>query len=64
MADAIKRAGSTDPVAITKALAETKDFDGITGKFSFDEQHNPVKEISVIEMKDGEQTLKTKIAPK
>ena len=64
LADAIKRAGSTDPVAITKALAETKDFDGITGKFSFDEQHNPVKEISVIEMKDGEQTLKTKIAPK
>ncbi|NLM52477.1 MAG: ABC transporter substrate-binding protein [Firmicutes bacterium] len=63
LADAIKRAGSTDPVAITKALAETKDFDGITGKFSFDEQHNPVKEISIIEMVDGEQTLKTKLVP-
>jgi branched-chain amino acid transport system substrate-binding protein len=64
LADAIKRAGSTDTEAITKALAETKDFDGITGRFSFDEQHNPVKEISIIEMVDGEQTLKTKIAPK
>jgi len=63
LADAIKRAGSTDPEAITKALAETKDFEGITGKFSFDEQHNPVKEISIIEMKNGEQTLRTKIAP-
>jgi len=64
LADAIKRAGSTDTVAITKALAETKDFDGITGKFSFDEQHNPVKEVSIIEMVNGEQTLKTKITPK
>ncbi|NLP37462.1 MAG: ABC transporter substrate-binding protein, partial [Firmicutes bacterium] len=64
LADAIKRAGSADPVAITKALAETKDFDGITGKFSFDELHNPVKEISIIEMVDGEQTLKTKLTPR
>jgi branched-chain amino acid transport system substrate-binding protein len=63
LADAIKRAGSLEPEAITKALAETKDFDGITGKFSFDEKHNPVKEISIIEMKDGVQTLRTKIAP-
>jgi branched-chain amino acid transport system substrate-binding protein len=63
LADAIERAGSADSEAITKALAETKDFEGITGKFSFDEKHNPVKEISIIEMKNGEQTLKTKIAP-
>ncbi len=28
---AIEAAGSTDPQAITKALAATKDFDGVTG---------------------------------
>ncbi|NLE25800.1 MAG: ABC transporter substrate-binding protein, partial [Clostridiaceae bacterium] len=36
VADSIKRAGSTDPVAIKDALASTKDFPGITGSFSMD----------------------------
>ena len=63
LADAIERAGSTDADAIIKALAETKDFAAVTGTLSFDKNHNPIKEISVIEMKDGEQTLRTKIAP-
>ena len=35
LADAIKRAGSTDPAAITKAIEATKDFPGITGKITF-----------------------------
>ena len=63
LADAIERAGSTDADAIIKALAETKDFAAVTGTLSFDENHNPIKEIAIIEMKDGQQTLKTKKAP-
>ena len=35
LADAIKRAGSTDAQAIKKALEETKDFSGITGSITF-----------------------------
>ncbi|MDK2821544.1 MAG: branched-chain amino acid transport system substrate-binding protein [Clostridia bacterium] len=63
IADAINRAGKADPAAIQKALEETKDFDGVTGKMSLDENHNPVKEIAIIEMVDGKQTLKDKIKP-
>lgn len=63
LADAIERAGSTDSAAIVKALAETKDFAAVTGTLSFDASHNPIKEISIIEMKDGAQTLKTKKSP-
>lgn len=63
LADAIERAGSTDADAIIKALAETKDFAAVTGTLSFDKNHNPIKEISIIELKDGVQTLKTKKAP-
>ncbi|MGI6552383.1 MAG: ABC transporter substrate-binding protein [Clostridia bacterium] len=63
VADAINRAGSADPEAIRNALAETKNFEAVTGTMSFDENHNPVKEIAIIEMVDGEQTLRTKIAP-
>jgi len=64
LADAINRAGSADPEAIKNALAATKDFEAVTGTMSFDESHNPVKEIAIIEMVDGNQVLKTKIAPK
>jgi len=63
IADAISRAGVAEPEAIKDALAATTDFDAVTGKLSFDEQHNPVKEIAIIELVDGEQKLITKIAP-
>jgi branched-chain amino acid transport system substrate-binding protein len=60
---AIETAGSEDPQAITEALAATTDYPAVTGTLSFDEEHNPIKEIAIIEMVDGEQVLKTKIAP-
>lgn len=52
--EAIERAGSVDPQAINEALAETTDFDGVTGNFSFDEMHNPVKTVTIIEVQNGE----------
>ncbi|MGB9661940.1 MAG: ABC transporter substrate-binding protein [Moorellaceae bacterium] len=64
LADAIKRAGKVDPVAIKDALAATKDFEGITGKITMDAYHNPVKEVAIISLVDGKQTLKAKkLAP-
>jgi len=59
-ADAIKRAGSTDTTAIKDALASTKDFEGVTGTFSIDENHDPLKSTVVIEFKDGIQTFRAK----
>ena len=52
---AIEKAGSTDPQAITKALAETKDFDGVTGTFSMGADHTPVKSAVVIEFQNGQE---------
>lgn len=52
--DAIERAGSADPAAINEALAETKDFEGVTGTFSFDDLHNPIKTVTIIEVQNGE----------
>ncbi len=60
---AIENAGSEDPQAITDALAAIADYPAVTGTLSFDEAHNPIKEIAIIEMVDGEQVLSTKIAP-
>ncbi|CAM3516926.1 ABC transporter substrate-binding protein [Hydrogenibacillus schlegelii] len=63
LADAIKRAGSSDPEKIAQALAETKDLQLVTGKISIDENHNPVKAAAIIEFKDGKQTFRTKVQP-
>ena len=52
---AIETAGSTDPQAITKALAATKDFDGVTGTFSMGADHTPVKSAVVIEFQNGQE---------
>ncbi len=53
VADGIKRAGEKTGVGVQKALAETKDFAGVTGTFSVDENHNPVKAVVFIGYKDG-----------
>src|SRR5262245_15427805 len=53
IADALKRAGSTDAAAIQKAIKETKDFPGITGKISFGDSNVPQKGVTIIAIKDG-----------
>jgi len=53
MFDAIKRANSLDGKAIRDALAATKDFPGVTGKVTFNENRDAVKPIIMIEIKDG-----------
>ena len=53
MFDAIKRAPSLDGQAIRDALAATKDFPGVTGTVTFNEQRDAVKPIVMIEIKDG-----------
>lgn len=63
LADAIKKAGSTDPTKIKDALAAEKDFKAVTGNITFNAQHDPVKAAVVLEYKDGKQVFKTKINP-
>jgi len=52
--DAIGRASDITGEAVKDALASTIDFTGVTGSFTVDENHNPVKSIVVIEMQNGE----------
>lgn len=52
--DAIERAGSTDRDAVRDQLAATEDFEGVTGTFSIDENHNPIKSAVMISLEKGE----------
>ncbi|WP_374719942.1 ABC transporter substrate-binding protein [Parageobacillus toebii] len=63
LADAIKRAGSTDPEKIKDALAKTKDLSLVSGTLTLDENHDPVKSVTILEYKDGQQQFKTKVNP-
>lgn len=61
VADAIERAGETDPEKIKNALEETKDFKGVTGTLSMDKFHNPVKSVTILEVKNGVPTFLKKL---
>ena len=64
IADAIERAGDdVTGEAIQKALAATKDLSLVTGTFTIDEKHNPIKSASVLEYVNGEQKFKSKVNP-
>jgi branched-chain amino acid transport system substrate-binding protein len=53
MFDAIKRANSLEGPAIRDALAATKDFPGVTGKVTFNENRDAVKPIVMIKIQEG-----------
>lgn len=54
LADAIQRAGSTENEKIRDAIGATKDFQGVTGKITLDDQRNAVKTAVIVTIKDGE----------
>ena len=53
VADAIKRAGSTEGKRVRDALASTVDFPGVTGTITMDEDRNPVKAAVILKVEGG-----------
>jgi branched-chain amino acid transport system substrate-binding protein len=62
MLDAIKRAGSTDPEKIKKALAETN-INVVSGLITFDKNRNPIKSAVIIAIKNGQQVYQATVNP-
>jgi branched-chain amino acid transport system substrate-binding protein len=54
LADAVKRAGTTDEPKLRDAIAATREFSGVTGKTSFDAKRNATKPAVIITVKDGQ----------
>jgi len=52
LADAIARAQDESPKAIREALAQTRGFLGATGTLTMDKDHNAMKPIVVVQIKD------------
>jgi branched-chain amino acid transport system substrate-binding protein len=61
--EAITRAGKLDRTALRDALAQTKDFNGVTGKITIDAGRNARKSATVLTIKDGKQAFVQTMAP-
>lgn len=62
LADAFKRAGTTDGPKVRDALAATKDFPGIAGNITIDEHRDAKKPLVIIEVTGGKFKLVQKIS--
>lgn len=54
LADAIRRAESTRRADIRRSLAQTRRFNAVTGQISFDKNGDPVKDIIIMQISDGQ----------
>jgi len=61
--DAMNRAASLDGATLAKAIAETKDFPGVTGKITIDPERNAKKSAVIVQMKGGIPVYVTTIEP-
>jgi branched-chain amino acid transport system substrate-binding protein len=65
LADAMKRANSTDPKVFKDALAKTKNFEGVSGTISMQANREPIKTpLSLLVVKNGKFVLKAKVPVK
>ncbi len=63
LADAMTRAGSTDGEKVRDALASTKDFPGVTGNISINQERNAVKSAVIVKVENGKYLLTETIKP-
>ena len=63
LADAITRANSTDSVKLKNAIANTKNFHGVTGNITIDAQRNASKPITIIKIVNGVYHFAQRIGP-
>jgi branched-chain amino acid transport system substrate-binding protein len=63
LADAIKRAGTTDGSKVRDALAQTKSFPGVTGSITIDAERNAIKPVVILKVQDGKYVFQERIEP-
>jgi branched-chain amino acid transport system substrate-binding protein len=63
LADAIQRAGGTENAKLRDAIAQTKNFPGVTGSITLDKDRNAVKPAVVLKLQDSKFVYETTIYP-
>ncbi|MBA3513238.1 MAG: ABC transporter substrate-binding protein [Pyrinomonadaceae bacterium] len=63
LAEAIQRAGTTEGGKLRDALAQTRNFSGVTGIISMDSERNAVKSAVILKLQDGSYIYQETIKP-
>lgn len=63
LADAIKRAGTTEPSKLRDAIAGTKDYQAVTGKITIDDKRNASKSAVMMAIQDAKFQYVETVAP-
>jgi branched-chain amino acid transport system substrate-binding protein len=63
LAEAIQKSETTAGPKLRDALAETKNFEGVTGKISMDRERNAVKSAVILKLEDGRYIYQETIQP-
>jgi branched-chain amino acid transport system substrate-binding protein len=63
LADAIKRAGTTEGPKLRDALAATKNFPSVSGATTIDKDRNASKAATIIALRDGKARFHKTVAP-
>ena len=63
LADAMKRAGSTDGTKVRDAIAATKDFEAVTGKLTINPQRDATKSAVILQVKGGKFAYLETVSP-
>ena len=63
LADAVRRAGTTDGPSLRDAIARTTNFAGVTGNITIDSERNAIKPTVVLQLKDGKFFYKETVQP-
>ena len=61
--EAVKRAGSVDPAAVSKALSGVRSYTGVTGTMNFNGSADPVKSAVIVRVVEGEARYRAHVAP-
>jgi branched-chain amino acid transport system substrate-binding protein len=61
--DAMKRAPDLSGAALKDAIAATKDFPGVTGTITIDQDHNAVKPAVVLKVEGGTAKYMSTVKP-
>jgi len=63
MKEAVKKAGSNDPLKIRDAISSMQNFDGITGKITLDKNRNAVKPAVIVTTTEKEFKFYSRVNP-
>ena len=61
--NALEKAQTTEGPKVRQALAQTKDFPGVSGSLTMGPDNNPIKEVMILKVQGGKFVYVTKIAP-